>query len=68
MVEPNIWKAFRAIGFEQDRVAEPYRLLSNEETLRESKGFQRVWMIDYPLDQLSALRRAANFSWINEQE
>jgi hypothetical protein len=48
--------------------AEPYRLLFNEEKLRESKGFQELWMIDFALDQLSALRRAANFGWINQPE
>jgi hypothetical protein len=68
MVEPNIWAAFQAIGFQYDMAAEPYRLLFNEEKLRESKGFQELWMIDFPLDQLSALRRAANFGWINQLE
>jgi hypothetical protein len=34
MVEPNIWAAFQAIGFEYDTVAEPYQLLFNEEKLR----------------------------------
>jgi hypothetical protein len=68
MVEPNIWAAFQAIGFEYDTVAEPYRLLFNEEKFRESKGFQELCMIDFPLDQLSALRRAANFGWIDQPE
>jgi hypothetical protein len=68
MVEPNIWAAFQTIGFEYDTGAEPDRLLFNEEKLRESKGFQELWMIDFPLDQLSALRRAANFRWINQPE
>jgi hypothetical protein len=41
MVEPNIWGAFRAIRFELefDPEAEPYRLLFNEEKLRQSEGF-----------------------------
>jgi hypothetical protein len=39
MVESNIRGAFRAIGFEFDTEAEPYRLLSNEEKLRQSEGF-----------------------------
>jgi hypothetical protein len=36
IVEPNIWRAFRAIGFEFefDTEAEPYRLLFNDEKLR----------------------------------
>jgi hypothetical protein len=42
MVEPNIWEAFRAIGFEFefDTEAEPYRLLFNEEKLRPVKFFK----------------------------
>jgi hypothetical protein len=38
MVEPNIWGAFRAIGFEFefDTEAQPYRLLLNERKQRES--------------------------------
>jgi hypothetical protein len=39
MVEPNIWGAFQATGFEFDTEAEPYRLLFNEEKLRQSAGF-----------------------------
>jgi hypothetical protein len=34
MVEPNIWEAFQAIGFEFDTEAEPYHLLFNEEKWR----------------------------------
>jgi hypothetical protein len=44
MVEPNIWGAFQALGFEFgfDRTSEPYRLLFDEETLRESAGFREL--------------------------
>jgi hypothetical protein len=66
MVEPNIWAAFQAIGFEYDTAAEPYRLLFNGEKLRESKGFQELWMIHFPLDQLSVRQHAVNFGWINQ--
>jgi hypothetical protein len=38
MVEPNIWAAFQAIGFEYDTAAEPYRLLFNEESYEKVKG------------------------------
>jgi hypothetical protein len=72
MVEPNIWRAFQALGFEFefDPTSEPYRLLSNEEKLRQSEGFGELWSIDFPLDQLSSWRQRQNarFGWINRQE
>jgi hypothetical protein len=61
MVEPNIWGAFQALGFEFDTRSEPYRLLFNEEKLRESTGFRELWSIDFPLDQLSVRRRNTKF-------
>jgi hypothetical protein len=39
MVKPNIWGAFWVIGFEFDTEKEPYRLLFNEEKLRQTEGF-----------------------------
>jgi hypothetical protein len=39
MVDPNIYGALRAIGFEFDTETEPYRLLFNEEKLRQIAGF-----------------------------
>jgi hypothetical protein len=36
IVEPNIWRAFQAIGFEFNTEGEPYHLLFNEEKLRQS--------------------------------
>jgi hypothetical protein len=76
MVEPDIWGAFRAIGceFEFDTEAEPYRLLFNEEKLRQSEDFRELWSIDLPLDQLSSRRQRqrqrqnARSGWINKQE
>jgi hypothetical protein len=69
-VEPNIWGAFQALGFEFefDTTSEPYRLIFNEEKLRESAGFRELWSIDFPLDQLSTRRRAARFAWIHQPE
>jgi hypothetical protein len=54
MVEPDRWGAFEALEFEFefDATREPYRLLFNEEKLRESAGFRELWSIDLPLDQL----------------
>jgi hypothetical protein len=72
MVEPNIWGDFREIGFdfEFDTEAEPYRLLFNEQKLRQTEGFRELWSIDFPLDQLSSRRQKQNarFGWINKQE
>jgi hypothetical protein len=44
MMERNIWEAFRTIGFEFefDTEAESYRLLFNEEKLRQSEGFREL--------------------------
>jgi hypothetical protein len=57
MVEPNTWGALQAIGFKFDTEAEPYRLLFNEEKLRQSEGFRELSSIDFPLDQLSSRRQ-----------
>jgi hypothetical protein len=56
-VEPNIWEAFRGIGLEFDPEVKPYRLLFNEEKLRQCEGFRDLWSIDSPLDQLSSRRK-----------
>jgi hypothetical protein len=36
------------LKFEFDTRSEPYRLLFNEEKLRESAGFREWWSIDFP--------------------
>jgi hypothetical protein len=68
MVELNTWGAFRAIGSEFDTEAEPYRLLFNEEKLRQIERFQELWSIDLLLDQVSSRRQNIRFGWINKQE
>jgi hypothetical protein len=78
MVEPNVCGAFQAIGsefefeFEFDIEVEPYRLLFNEENLRQSAGLREWWPIDFPMDQLSSWRQRqrqnVRFRWINKQE
>jgi hypothetical protein len=68
IVEPNIWRALQAIGVEFDTEANPYRLLFNEEKLRQSEGFGELWSIDFSLDQRSSPRQNARFDWINKQE
>jgi hypothetical protein len=74
MVEPNIWGAFRAIGFGFgfDTESEPYWLLFDGEKLRQSAGFRELRSIDFPLDQLSSRRQRqrqnARFGWISKQK
>jgi hypothetical protein len=68
MVPSNVWGAFHALGFDYDTRGEPSWLLFDEEKLRGSGGFQELWSVDFPLDQLSDRRRAARFRWINGTE
>jgi hypothetical protein len=72
MVEPNRSGAFQALGFEFefefDTTSEPYRLLFNEEKLKESAGFRELSSIDFPLGQLSTRQRAARFGSIYQPE
>jgi hypothetical protein len=68
MLEPNICGAFEAIGVEFDTEAEPYRLLFNEEKLRQIAGFREVWSIDLLLDKMSSRRPNIRFGRINKQE
>jgi hypothetical protein len=44
MVEQNIWGALQTLGFEFefDPTNEPYRLLFNEENLRENACFREL--------------------------
>jgi hypothetical protein len=73
MVEPNIWGVFWAITFEFDTEAEPYRLLFDEEKLRQNEGFRELWSIDFPwinyrVGGRKAERQNARFDWINKQK
>jgi hypothetical protein len=68
MVEPNTWGAFQAINFEFNMQVEPYRLLFNEEELRQNAGFREFWSIDFPMDQLSSRRHTTRFRWIKKPE
>jgi hypothetical protein len=61
MVESNRCSAFQILGFQFDIRSEPYRLLFNEEKLRESAGSRELWSIEFPLDQLSIQRRPAGY-------
>jgi hypothetical protein len=66
IVESNTYGAFQTIAFEFDTEAEPYRLLFNEEKLRQSEGLRELWSIDFAWDQLSSRRQNTRFGWINK--
>lgn len=68
MIDTNIWGAFRGIGLTFHNIEGTQRVLFNEITLRESPGFQELWRINYPPEQLSVRRRNAKFGWINKPE
>jgi hypothetical protein len=68
MVELNIWNAFQALRFEFKTGNEPYQLLVNEETLKETAGFRELRLIDFlwiccqlgglPLDSVGSIRQS----------
>jgi hypothetical protein len=72
MVEPNICRAFRAIGFEFKfyTEGEQYWLLFDEQKPRQNEVFGELRLIDFPLDQLSSRtqRKNARFGWLNKEE
>jgi hypothetical protein len=57
-----------AFEFESDTEAEPYRVLFNEEKLRESANFRELALMDFPLDELLSRRRDTRFGSINRPE
>jgi hypothetical protein len=68
MVPSNVWGAFHALGFDYDTRRDLSRLLFDEGKLRGSAGFQALWSLDFPLDQLSDRRRSTRSGWINWPE
>jgi hypothetical protein len=68
MARPNVWGTSRALGLEFDTMRESYRLLFDKEKLRRSAGFQELWSVDFPLDQLSCRRHIARLGRINKAE
>jgi hypothetical protein len=68
MIEANIWGAFQEAGFYFDVSDEPYRILFDEEKLRQTPGFQEIWALDFPLEKLTPRRQAAKFGWVNKPE
>jgi hypothetical protein len=49
IIQPNLWRAFQALGFEFDPSAEPSGFLFNEKKLRESARFRELWSLDSPI-------------------
>jgi hypothetical protein len=66
MIEVNIWGAFAAIGFSYDIMETPYRLLFDEQKLRQSRGFIGLWDRDTRLESLLTCRQQAQLGWINK--
>jgi hypothetical protein len=64
MVESNIWRAFRAIEFEFDTEAEPYRLLFKAEKLRQSEGCSAPHCV---LQKSLMIKRCSSFSMVSPQ-
>jgi hypothetical protein len=66
VIEVNVWEAFAAIEFSYDITETPYRLLFDEQKLRQSRGFVELWDRNKRLESLSTRRRQAKFGWINK--
>jgi hypothetical protein len=66
MIEINISEAFAAIGFTHNIEQSPYRLLFEEEKLRQSSGFMELWERGGLFGSLSRRQQNAKFEWINE--
>jgi hypothetical protein len=67
-IHTNIWAAFRAIGLSFDDIRTVQRVLFDGRTVRESRGFQELWMINSGLENLSARCRNTKFGRINKAE
>jgi hypothetical protein len=66
MIEVNIWEAFAAIGFSCNIADTPYRLLFDEQKLRQSRGFVELCDRDMRLESLLTRRQQAKFGWTNK--
>jgi hypothetical protein len=68
MIEANIEGAFQAVGPGFSARAESYPVLFHKEKLRVSARFREIWLLDVPMEKLSARSRNASFGWINQPE
>jgi hypothetical protein len=48
IIDGSIWRAFQTLEFVFNTGTEPYKLLFNEEKLRETTGSQKLSSIDFP--------------------
>jgi hypothetical protein len=67
-VPDNVRSAFKLLGLDFNITQTPYTLLSREDMLGQSQGFQEIWEAYYPLNQLSKRRQEARYGWINQDE
>jgi hypothetical protein len=68
MIDTNICGAFREMGLLFHDIDDVRRVLFDEISLRQSQGFQELWMIDDPVQKLSVRPRNAKVGWINKPE
>jgi hypothetical protein len=52
-------------GFEYCKRDDRYYLLVNDEKIREMSEFSEVWCINFPIEGLSARRRAQKWGFVN---
>jgi hypothetical protein len=68
MIDMNILGAFRQIGLTFHAIDNIICLHFDEIRLRESPGFQELWEINYPPENISVRRPNGQFGWINRKE
>jgi hypothetical protein len=68
MASTTIRAAWRQTEFEYENRNITMHLSINEEQIRESRNFRRIWMFDYHENQLSAGPEKQKWGWINEHK
>jgi hypothetical protein len=70
MIQPNRRGVFFALGleFEFDMRRDLHGLLFDEVKLRAIAGFEGLWSVDFPMDQLSGRRHVVRFGWNNKPD
>jgi hypothetical protein len=68
MIDGNIWGAFQGIGLSFHDMGHVQRLCFDVLTLRESRAFQELWIVNYSPENFAARRRNLEFGWINKPE
>jgi hypothetical protein len=47
---------------------EQHRILSHEEIMKQTPGFQVIWDLAVRLERMSAQRERARFEWVSQPE